>query len=133
VIILDANVIIGFLDANDPHHSAALRVLENHSAEGYGASVLTVAEALVHPTKHGQQDRVAAELNAIGLTILQLGNNDAPLLARIRARYQVRMPDTVALHAALTTGSRLATFDASLATAAREAGITVIGVNNRLK
>ena len=57
---------------------------------------------------------------------MELSSTDALALARIRAQYQVRMPDAVALHAALTTGSSLATFDASLATAAKEAGVATV-------
>jgi predicted nucleic acid-binding protein len=53
---------------------------------------------------------------------------DALALARVRAQYQVRMPDAVALHAALVTRSRLATFDTGLAAAAHRAGISTVGI-----
>ena len=127
MIVLDANVIIGFLDASDVHHSHAVRVLEDALAEGYAASVLTVAEALIHPTRLGLQDSASVALKEIGLTILPLSSEDAPSLARVRAQYGVRMPDAIVLHAALTTGAKLATFDGDLAAAAREAGIIAIG------
>lgn len=128
MIVVDANVLIGFLDASDAHHAAAVRILEDAVEEGYAASVLTVAEALVHPAKHGVDDRASSALEAIGLTILPLGSDDAATLARVRAQYGVRMPDAVALHAALTTKSRLATFDGGLASAARAAGVVVVVV-----
>jgi hypothetical protein len=38
------------------------------------------------------------------------------------------MPDAVALHAALVTRSRLATFDTGLAVAAHKAGISTVGI-----
>lgn len=130
MIIVDANVLIGFLDSRDAHHVAALRVLDDAVEGGYAASVLTVAEALVHPTLHGSEDRAAAALAEIGLVILPLSAEDALPLARIRAQYQVRMPDAVALHAAMATQARVATFDAALAAAAQEAGVATAGVHS---
>lgn len=50
MIVLDANVLIGFLDERDAHHTSARLVMEKFVEEGYAASVLTVAEALVHPS-----------------------------------------------------------------------------------
>jgi predicted nucleic acid-binding protein len=50
---------------------------------------------------------------------------DAAALARVRNTYRIRMPDAVALHAALSTGSALATFDETLAAAAERAGVRI--------
>jgi len=47
-------------------------------------------------------------------------------LARIRSQYRVRMSDTVALHLAIATTSELATFDDTLAGAARVARVVVV-------
>lgn len=125
MIVLDANVLIGILDANDRHHTPALRILEEFLSEGYGASVLTVAETLVHPTMNGSQDRAISALNEIGLTVLPLDAGDVLALARVRADYRVRMPDAAVLHAAMVTGSSLATFDAALISAAHDAGVII--------
>jgi predicted nucleic acid-binding protein len=123
VIILDANVLIGFLDATDPHHAAALNLLERNFAEGFGCSVLTMAEALVHPTRAGRQDAAQASLAKIGVEVIALEAADALTLATVRNDYRVRMPDAVALHTAIQTGSALATFDESLSAAAQRAGV----------
>lgn len=125
MIILDANVLIGFLDATDSHHAASKELLERRFADGFGASVLTVAEALVHPTRTDRQDAALAALVAIGVRIIPLEAADTAALARVRNTYRVRMPDAVALHAALSTGSALATFDETLATAAERAGVRI--------
>jgi len=125
VIILDANVLIGFLDADDPHHAATVDLLERRFADGFGSSVLTVAEALVHPTRAERQDAAIAALDRIGLQVLAIGAADAAALARVRNDYRVRMPDAVALHTALSTDSELATFDEALIAAANRAGITI--------
>lgn len=124
MIILDANVLIAYLDADDAHHSRAVDLLEQHASEGFGASVLTVAEALVYPTRHGHEERVASVLNEIGLRVLPLQAQDATPLARTRAKFGVRMPDAVALYCATQQRSMLATFDKALADAARQAGVS---------
>jgi predicted nucleic acid-binding protein len=125
VIVLDANVLIGFLDTTDAHHASCVDLLERRFVDGFGASVLTVAEALVHPTRIERQDAAMASLVSIGVQLIPLEAGDAAALARVRNTYRVRMPDAVALHTALSTGSALATFDESLAAAAAQAGIEI--------
>jgi predicted nucleic acid-binding protein len=127
VIILDANVLIAYLDSEDAHHSRAVAALERYAGEGFGASVLTVAEALVHPSRHGREERVTSVLNDIGLRVLPLQAEDAVPLARTRATFGVRMPDAVALHCAMAQRGLLATFDKALTRAARSAGVAVAG------
>jgi len=123
VIVLDANVVIGFLDANDPHHAVSLDLLERHFVDGFGCSVLTVAEALVHPSRVERQDAALASLTRIGLQVIPLDAADAIALAEVRSIHRLRMPDAVALLAAIQFRSDLATFDASLAAAAEKAGV----------
>ena len=123
MIVLDANVVIGFLDANDPHHEASLDLLERHFVDGFGCSVLTVAEALVHPTRVDRQDAALASLTRIGVQMIPLEASDAIALADVRSTYRLRMPDAVALLTAMQFRSELATFDSGLATAAERAGI----------
>lgn len=125
VIILDANLLIGFLDASDSHHTSSLNLLERRFADGFGASVLTVAEALVHPTRTERQDAAMAAILSIGVQLISLEASEAAALARVRNTYRLRMPDAVALHTALSTGSALATFDEAVAAAAERAGVAV--------
>jgi predicted nucleic acid-binding protein len=123
VIVLDANVVIAFLDANDPHHAASLELLERHFVDGFGCSVLTLAEALVHPTRVERQDAALASLNRIGVEMIPLDASDAIALADVRSTYRLRMPDAVALFTAMQFGSEIATFDSGLAAAAERAGV----------
>jgi predicted nucleic acid-binding protein len=125
MIVLDANVLIGFLDTTDPHHAAATDLLERRFVDGFASSVLTVAEALVHPTRVGRQDAAMAALLKVGVRVIPLKASDAIELARVRNSYRLRMPHVVALHTAITTGSELATFDVTLGAAARQAGIVL--------
>lgn len=126
VIILDANVVIAYLDSTDPHHARTVELLNDRQRDGFASSALTVAEALVHPTRTGQHDAALAALNTIGLLIVPVAESDVMGLARIRSQYRVRMPDAVALHLAVATTSQLATFDDALAGAARLAGVVVV-------
>ena len=125
MIVLDANVLIGFLDATDSHHAECVDLLERRFADGFAASVLTVAEALVHPTRVDRQDAAVAALDKIGVRVIPLDASDAVALARVRNGYRLRMPDAVALHTAIDTHSELATFDAALRAAAGRAGVTI--------
>lgn len=125
VIVLDANVLIGFLDDSDPHHEATVELIERHYVEGFGSSVLTVAEALVHPTRAGRHDAALSALLTVGARVIPVDGTEALHLAAVRNTYRVRMPDAVALHTAIITGSQLATFDDALATAAQLAGVTI--------
>lgn len=125
VIVLDANVLIGFLDATDSHHAAAVDLLERRFVDGFAASVLTVAEALVHPTRVDRQDAAMSSLARIGVQVIPLDASAAAALARMRNTYRVRMPDAVALYTAFSTGAELATFDEDLSAAAEHARIPV--------
>ena len=125
MIVLDANVLIGFLDSTDPHHDASIELLERHYVEGFGSSVLTVAEALVHPTRAGRQDAALAALHRIGVEVIPLSDSDAAALAGVRSTHRLRMPDAVALHTALSTESALATFDDALIGAAKLIGVGI--------
>jgi predicted nucleic acid-binding protein len=126
MIVLEANVLIGFLDSNDAHHEASLSLLERHFVEGFAASVLTVAEALVYPSRAERDVAALDSLVRIGVQVIALEPSDAAALARVRSTYRVRMPDAVALHTALRTGSSLASFNHALSTAAESAGVTIV-------
>lgn len=64
-------------------------------------------------------------LLSIGVRVIPLEATDATELARVRNSYRLRMPDAVALHTAIRTGSELATFDEALVAAARRAGVSI--------
>lgn len=125
VIVLDANVLIAFLDSSDPSHAVSTELLERRFVDGFASSVLTVAEALVHPTRVDRQDAAMTALLSIGVRVIPLEATDATELARVRNSYRLRMPDAVALHTAIRTGSELATFDEALVAAARRAGVSL--------
>ena len=128
VIVWDANILVGYLDDTDSHHEGIVQFVEEHFAEGFATSVLTLAEALVHPAKAQLEDRSETALRRIGLRVLGLEATDGAALARVRSSYDLRMPDAVVLHAAMTTGSKIATTDRGLAAQAARAGVSVVSV-----
>lgn len=113
MIVVDASVLIAFLDPTDGHHAAAVELL----AEATPPLLVhphTAAEVLVAPVRRGLGDEVWATLTAIGVEI-----DDAPIdprqLAELRATSGCKMPDCCALATAAARSCTVATFDERLA------------------
>ena len=112
MIIVDASVLIAFLDPNDAHHSAAVKILEDASPPLL-VHPITAAEVLVAAVRNDVADAVWADLMAIGVEI-----DDTPidplLLARLRVKTGCKMPDCCVLASAAARNTTLATFDERL-------------------
>ncbi len=112
MIVVDASVLIAFLDLNDAHHSAAVEILEDASPPLL-VHPITAAEVLVAAVRNYVADAVWADLMAIGVEI-----DDTPidplLLARVRVKTGCKMPDSCVLASAATRNTAVATFDAQL-------------------
>lgn len=131
MILLDANVLIAFLDSADVHHDRAKALLLTETDEELAASSLTLAEVFVGPVRAGRGPQVVDAIRDLAVRAIALP--DEPLdLATLRARTGLRMPDCCVLSAALSSGARLATFDARLARAAVQEGVPVVDMD-RLK
>ncbi len=125
MIVLDASVLIGHLDAGDRHHAKATALLEASGAEPLGASAITLAETLVAPARANRLAEAEAALGRIGVEELDLG---APTrLARLRAESGRKLPDCCVLVAAQQYDGSVASFDADLRKAAHGLGLAVIG------
>lgn len=122
VIVLDAGVLIGLLDAHDAHHDAARELLEKEDPP-YLVHPLTVAEVLVGPARAGQEAVVWRDLTGAGVERADLGPDEPLTLARLRATHMLKMPDTCVLATADHYGTGLATFDKRLATVADSLGL----------
>jgi predicted nucleic acid-binding protein len=112
MIVVDASVLIAFLDPNDAHHSAAVEVLEEASPPLL-VHPITAAEVLVAAVRNDVADAVWADLMAIGVEL-----DDTPidplLLARLRVKTRCKMPDCCVLASAATRNTAVATFDERL-------------------
>lgn len=112
MIVVDASVLIAFLDANDAHHPAAVELLEN-AVPPLIVHPITAAEVLVAPTRQGVADRVWSDLRAIGIEV-----DDTPIdpfqLARLRVETGCKIPDCCVIAGAAARHASVATFDERL-------------------
>ncbi len=120
--MLDAGVLIGFLDADDAHHADAVKVITKSLRAGteFVVSTLTLAEALVLPTRLGvDQFRLArTAISAVtGGRYAPLDEQVALHLAAIRAADRsLKVPDATVVATARAVGARrIVTTDRRLA------------------
>jgi predicted nucleic acid-binding protein len=126
VIVLDASVLIGFLDAEDAHHRPAEDLLRSAVDEDLAANPLTLAEVLMLPTREGRLDRVLDVLRDLDVAELAFPPNVASRLARLRAETGLKMPDCCVLVSAEAADARIASFDERLRAAAHRRGVPVV-------
>ncbi len=129
MIVLDASVLIGHLDARDSHHAKATALLEATDAEPLGASTITLAETLVAPARAKRLEEAEAALERLGVAELGIGEDAPGRLAKLRAETGRKLPDCCVLAAAQQHGGAVASFDADLRKAARKLGLKVGGAD----
>ena len=112
MIVVDASVLIAFLDPNDAHHSTAVEILGGASPPLL-VHPITAAEVLVAAVRNDVADAVWADLVAIGVEIDQTPI-DPLLLAKLRVKTGCKMPDCCVVASAATRNTAVATFDAQL-------------------
>jgi predicted nucleic acid-binding protein len=109
MIVVDARVLIAFLDRADAHHEAAVEWLADASPP-LVVHPITLAEVLVAPTRNGSAEQAWAVLHSIGVE-LHSEPTDPLQLARLRVNTGLRMPDCCVIDAARHHGCAVATFD----------------------
>ena len=99
--VVDAGVLIGFLDATDAHHEAARQALANASERGDAISLpaSALAECLAGPARRGDDavETVRAFLARFPIAVAPLDAAVAGAAARLRARHSQRLRLPVAL------------------------------------
>lgn len=128
MITLDAGVLIGQLNANDPHHHAATSYLRASADQILIIHALNLAEVLVGVVRAGRGQEMLADIEAIGVRVADREDGEPLRLATLRATTRLKLPDCCALDTALTTASTLATFDDALTKAARAHHVPVAAV-----
>jgi predicted nucleic acid-binding protein len=126
MIVLDASVLIGYLDANDAHHVRAERLLSREADDDFAVNSLTLGQALVAPTREGRLDTVQAALRDLEVRELGFPGHAAVRLAQIRCATGCRMPGWCVLVAAEEARARIASFDARLIRAAESRKLVVV-------
>ncbi len=112
MIVVDAGVLIAFLDPNDAQHEAAVEILEDASPPLL-VHPITAAEVLVSAVRYDVADAVWGDLMAIGVEIDDTTIDPLPL-AKLRVKTGCEMPDCCVLASAATRNTAVATFDERL-------------------
>jgi predicted nucleic acid-binding protein len=116
-VVLDADVLIAFLDAADAQHASAVPLLREHLAasDELLVSASVYAEILVRPIQDGTDAVVDQFITAAGIQVVPVDRRLARAAAQLRATQpSLRLPDAMCLAAAHQNGAVLLTFDEQL-------------------
>lgn len=126
MIVLDASVIIAYLDSEDHHHARAEALLAREIDEDFGADSLTLAEVLVAPARENRLAAVRTILAELEVQELPFPEDTAVRLAQLRAATGLKMPDCCVLLAAEQHDAPLACFDERLTEAAARCSLKTL-------
>lgn len=120
-VVLDADVVIAALDAEDAHHGEARALFAdwNAGATARTMSVVSLTEVLVGLAADPVVLRLGrAAIRALGIKAHAPNEAIAVDAARLRARHRISLPDSYGLSTAHHLKAELATFDRRLLRAA---------------
>jgi predicted nucleic acid-binding protein len=126
MITLDTGLLIAHFYPQDPHHMAATEFLTATATDGFLIHSLNMAEVLVGGIKVGRAQEMLSDLSAIGVTVADRLDGEPLRLAKLWVTAKLKLPDCCALDTAMTSASPLATFDNTLAKAAKHHHVTVL-------
>ncbi len=127
-LLIDADVLIGALDRNDPHHDRA-RTLFTRWRDDQDAcviSVMNLTEVLIAQSADVATLAAArAAIAALGVAVHQPNEAIGVEAARLRKRHPISLPDAYCLATAKHTSSVISSFDQKILKAAKREGVTV--------
>lgn len=126
VIVLDASVLIAYLDSEDNQHARAETLLAQEIDDDFAANTVTLAEVLVMPARQQRLDAAREALEDLSVNELTFPAGSAVKLADLRASTNLKMPDCCVLLAAENVQARVASFDDRLRTAAASRNLVVV-------
>ncbi len=127
-LIVDADVLIGALDSNDPHHlrARALFTRWRDDQDACAVSIVNLTEVLIAPSADTAKLSAAREaIAALGVTVHQPNEAIGVEAARLRQRHPISLPDAYCLATAKHTSSTVSSFDQKVLKAAKREGVTV--------
>ncbi|MDQ2726483.1 MAG: PIN domain-containing protein [Actinomycetota bacterium] len=127
MIVLDASVLIAYLDGEDEHHEAAEVLLVSAVDDDLRTNPLTLAEVLVVPVRDGRLEPTQTALRDLEVGELPFPSDAAVRLAELRAGTGLKMPDCCVLLAAEGAHASVASFDERLAQTAEDRNLRVLG------
>lgn len=125
-LVLDADVLIGALDRNDPHHhrARALFTRWHDEQDACTVSVVNLTEVLIAPSADAPKLAAARQaIAALGVTVHQPNEAIGVEAARLRQRHPISLPDAYCLATAKHKGSTLSSFDQKILKAAKGEGV----------
>lgn len=126
MIVVDASVLIAYLDSDDDNHEAAETLLAGAIDDDFGVNPLTLAEVLVVPARDGRLQLVQLALRDLDVRELPFPRDTAVRLAQLRSSTGLKMPDCWVLLATEDARATLASFDDRLAQAAEDRNVPVL-------
>lgn len=126
ITVLDASVVIAFLDGEDAHHRAAVEAIDRVRGQELVLPASAYAEVLVDPWRAGIESVgiVRRFLEEIGIGIEPLTADCAARAARLRAAHRsLRLPDALVLATAEAMDAVALTADRSWARVSRRARV----------
>lgn len=126
MMVLDASVLIAYLDSDDVHHVRAETLLSREIDDDFAANTVTLAEVLVAPARGQRLDAAREALQDLEVKELPFAADSAAKLAQLRATTNLKMPDCCVVHAAEDVSARVASFDVRLAEAAISRNLVVV-------
>lgn len=127
-VVIDADVLIGALDASDAHHATARALFTEWRDRGelVGLSVVNLSEVLVAPSGDRQTLRRArAAIAALGIDVHHPNEAVGVDAARLRRRHPISLPDAYCLATARHADAALASLDGKVVRAAEAEHIAV--------
>lgn len=128
VVVFDSDVLIGFLNRDDAHHSTAVERVRASMTPGNRRLLCAVnyAEIMVGPVRAGTHELAWQMLVQFSIETITVDMALANRAAAVRARTNLRLPDAFALATALHAEKRgwdnveLASFDGAVLKAHRD-------------
>jgi predicted nucleic acid-binding protein len=121
-VLLDADVLIGALDRDDPHHRRARSLFTDwrEAQDACAISVVNLTEVLIAPSADKSKLTTAREAIAtLGVDVHQPNEAIGVEAARLRHRHPISLPDAFCLATAKHTGSAVSSFDQKILQAAK--------------
>jgi predicted nucleic acid-binding protein len=99
VVVFDSDVLIGFLNRDDAHHTDAIATVRAALAPGTRRMLCAVnyAEILIGPIRAGAQERVEQMVIQFNIETIRVDMALAGRAAAVRARTNLKLPDAFAL------------------------------------
>jgi predicted nucleic acid-binding protein len=116
IVVLDASIVIAFLDAADSHHAAVVAAVGQARREELVLPASAYAEVLVDPWRRGGDavSVVRRFVTDLAIRIAPLTEQVAERAARLRAHHRaLRLPDALVLATADALGATALTCDRS--------------------